>query len=289
MLNPRFTPVRAWLALAFCCALAGCASSDQYQLATGEVPAAQRLGYQAVEPTAELVVESVIVCKGPGSWKQDARWDEYIVRVTNRTQKLLRIEAALLVDFQGKAQATGWDPWQLESRSTANWQAYRAGGAHLRAGAGAGHLQVEGGDVATADASLGYAGVSHSTSLHDVMPSEFVHDPKTGSITPGSGKDKIMREFARRRLFLPVTMPPGETIEGSLFFPMTPGPQRLVLHGRYDDAPVSLTLPLKPLAALHILPPGEEKNEDGVQRVWNWLQKGWDQAFGSAEKTKKPE
>jgi hypothetical protein len=277
------------VALALGCALASCASSDQYQLAKGEIPAAPRLYYQAVEPTAELVVESVIVCKGPGSWKQDARWDEYVVRVTNRTEKLLRIEAALLVDFQGKAQETGWDPWQLESRSASNWQAYRAGGARLRAGAGAGHLQVEGESIATADASLGYAGISHSTSLHDVMPSEFVHDTKTESIAPGSGKDKIMREFARRRLFLPVTMPPGETIEGSLFFPMTPGPQRLVLRGRYDDAPVILTLALKPLAALHVMPPGEEKNEDSVQRVWSWLQKSWDQAFGSSEKAKKAE
>ncbi|HET7534998.1 MAG TPA: hypothetical protein VFJ90_00990, partial [Candidatus Didemnitutus sp.] len=206
--------------------------------------------------------------------------DEYQVRVTNLSQQLLRIESAMLVDFQGQAQPTGWDPWQLEKQSATNWDVYRAGGTQLRAGAGAADLKSGAGSVVSTDAAL------RGAALHDVVPAEFVHGSKTEPAAPGGEKDKVAREFARRRLFLPVTMPPGGMIEGSLFFPMTPGPQRLVLRGRYGDSPVVLTLELQPMAALHLKPPGEPGDEEYAKRFWSWLQKSWDSAFSSAPTAK---
>lgn len=255
-------------------------------MTTGDVTPPPRLDYRAVEPTAKLTLETVIAAKGPGSWKQDARWDEYVVQVTNRTQQLLRIESAVLVDFQGQAQPVGWDPWQLEKQSDINWEIYRAGGTELRAGAGAQNLNAENGTIAVADASLNNPETSRNASQHDFVPAKFVHDGKAEPVAPGSGKEKVVREFARRRLFLPVTLPPGGTLEGSLFFPMTPGPQRLVLHGRYGATAVELALGLEPLASLHFRPPGEPKEDDSMQRLWTWLQKNWDQTFKPSTKAK---
>jgi hypothetical protein len=68
-------------------------------------------------------------------------------------------------------------------------------------------------------------------------------------------KHKIDAEFARRRLALPLTLAPGQTVQGSLFFRITPGPHRLALHGRAADQPCDVTLPLTPLAGLHLAPP----------------------------------
>lgn len=49
-------------------------------------------------------------------------------------------------------------------------------------------------------------------------------------------KVKVQNEFQRRRLALPYELPAGESASGSLFFPMTPGPQRLIMRG-HDGEP----------------------------------------------------
>jgi hypothetical protein len=67
----------------------------------------------------------------------------------------------------------------------------------------------------------------------------------------------VQQEFTRRRLALPRTLGPGETVTGSLFFPMTPGPQRLILKTQSGEGPRELTLELKPLADLHLKPAGK--------------------------------
>jgi hypothetical protein len=275
------------VALLLSLAWAGCTTTaPQPRLAKAETLPPPRLDIQAVEPTAQLTLETVIAGKGPGSWKSDARWDEYVVRVTNRTQHLLRVESATLVDFQGQGQPMGWDPWQLERQTDTNWEVYRAGGNQLRAGAGADHLQGATGSIAATDAALRNAEISRSASLQSVVPVDVVPEVGAAPTPQEEEKGRVVREFARRRLFLPVTLPPGGSIEGSLFFPMTPGPQRLVLNGRYGDTPVVLTLELDPLASLHFKPPGEPKEDDSMQRLWSWLQKGWDQTFGAPAKTK---
>lgn len=64
-------------------------------------------------------------------------------------------------------------------------------------------------------------------------------------------KHEIEREFARRRVALPLTLAPGEPHAGSFFFPMTVGPQALRLEWtKGPDHQVSL-LPLPMLAGMH--------------------------------------
>jgi len=68
-------------------------------------------------------------------------------------------------------------------------------------------------------------------------------------------KHKVEAEFARRRLALPATIPPGGTAQGSLFFRITPAPRQLVLSGRSGDEPRDLLFDLSPLAGLHLRQP----------------------------------
>ncbi len=52
---------------------------------------------------------------------------------------------------------------------------------------------------------------------------------------------------------------PGASAQGSLFFPMTPGPRRLTLRSYAGEARLEVTLELKPLAGLHLAPKPAKK------------------------------
>lgn len=235
--------------------LAGCVTSKKYRMAKPDTPPVRALDWQVSAASADLTLQSVIVFKGPGSWKREARWDEYAVGITNRGTGPLVIEAAELVDLLGVPREWGTDPWRLEKLSYTNWEKYGKTGLKLAAGAGAVMLYA-GAVVAT---SLGgilapTAAAGGGVALLNIIPVVAVVDITAVAIMNSQNKKKVVAEFNRRRLPLPLTLAPGETAAGSLFFPMTPGPQKLVLRGRNGEEPVELALDLKPLSGLHLKP-----------------------------------
>jgi len=70
-----------------------------------------------------------------------------------------------------------------------------------------------------------------------------------------SSRHSIEREFARRRLVLPVVLVPGQLVQGSLFFRISPGPKRLTLKCRIDDEPRDVVIDLAPISGLHLKSP----------------------------------
>ena len=244
---------RAFLLVAVSLLLSGCVTSTKYKMAKDNTPPPQPLGWTVAASPAELTLATVIVFKGPGSWKREARWDEYVVRITNRGDKPLTIDSATLVDVLGQPQLPGYDPWQLEKLSRTNWEKYGKTGLKLFAGAGAVALYV-GASYAAATSSLmaGPGAAAGGAAALTVIPLIAVIDIGVVAIMNHNNKVAVQTEFARRRLKLPLTISPGSNAEGSLFFPMTPGPQRLVVKGRSGDTPFELVLDLKPLAGLHL-------------------------------------
>ncbi len=243
--------------LAFAPILTGCVTRG-YKLAPKNVPAATALNLPAAQPAAEGTLHTVIVYKGPGSWKREAYWDEYVVSVANRGAVSLTISAAILHSAAGEPVTPGDNPWELEKFSKRWWQsnAARQGGTYLALGAGA----TVGGMVALADAMGAVcaggacAGASTAASVGAVA---FVALPAVALGTAWAnvhGKHQIEAEFARRRLVLPANLPPGETAQGSLFFRVTPAPRRLVLACRAGDEAPQLDFDLAPLAHLHLKP-----------------------------------
>jgi hypothetical protein len=262
VINPLFArpgiPLRLALAGALF-AFTGCAF-DKYRLAKDNTPPAGILDWKATVPSAELTVQSVIVFKGPGSWKSEARWDEYVVQVANHGDLSVTIASVTLTDLQGNPQFPGADPWKLEKLSSTNWDKYGSTGLNLLAGAGTvavfagapaaipGGPQITGGTaVAIVAGTAAYA-----------IPYFFAIPIIAVPVANHSNKNAVEAEFDRRRLKLPLTIAPGATARGSLFFPMTPGPQRLTLKGKSGETPLELVLELKPLAGLH-LKPAEKK------------------------------
>jgi hypothetical protein len=224
--------------------LTGCVTAKKYKMAKEDTPPAAVLNYGAATPALELKLVTVIVYDGPGSWKQRALWDEYVVSLTNRSDGPLSVESAALVDLLGVEQMPGADPWKLEQLSETNWRKYgRVGQFVLGVGAFAGVTELS---------VIGYGitgGVA--SGVFFVMPAVLLVDIATVGVLNHRNKAKVQKEFDRRRLSLPLRLASGAMVQGSFFFPMTPGPQRLILKGRAVEAPLELVLDLAPLAGLH--------------------------------------
>lgn len=235
--------------------LGGCVTSKKYRLAKADTPPAVALDLGVPDGTRQLRLESVIVFKGPGSWKREARWDEYVIAVVNPGPEPLVIIAAGLEDLTGVMQAPGAEPWALERLSYTNWDRYGKTGLKLLAGAGA--VAVYGGAVAaTAMGSIlaGAGTAGGAGAVLAVIPVVAVVDIAAVAVMNRNNRRKVEAEFARRRLELPCTVAPGETRQGSLFFPMVPSPRRLELRGEAGGEPVGFDLTLEALAALHLKP-----------------------------------
>jgi hypothetical protein len=70
-------------------------------------------------------------------------------------------------------------------------------------------------------------------------------------------KSAIRKEFERRRFHLPLTLGPGESRIGSLFFPMIPNPKALSIKWSGDSSEGDATLALDFLEGLHV--PDQQK------------------------------
>ena len=227
--------------------LSGCATSTKYRMARADTPPAVPLNFTTEVSTLEFTLATVIVYQGPGSWKQDALWDEYVVGLTNRRPVPLAVESVMLIDPLGEKQAPGTDPWALERLSEANWEKYARVG-----------MYVLGAGAAGQTLGLGlYAyvfGGGAAAGLLVAVPVALIVNVSVVAVKNRRNKGKVHAEFDRRRLRLPLELAPGATVEGSLFFPIVPGPQRLILQGKEGDAPLELVLDLQPLAGLHLKP-----------------------------------
>jgi len=234
-------------AIAIAWALSGCAAT-RYQRAARDTPPPVLLKLAAVQTPAELALRSVIVYDGPGSWKREALWDEYVVTIHDRGQQPLTIDAAALVDFAGTSRAPGADPWKLEKESQTIEQRYQRAGVAMARGAlprvflmGTGAAAGTTGGVATAAAAAAAAASLVALPVYYVVILGVDHAIKTTATA----------EFTRRRLVLPLTIAPGELRTGSLFFPMAPNPQSLALRWSSGAAHGDMELTLEALHGIH--------------------------------------
>ncbi len=234
--------------------LPGCVSK-RYQSASKKTPPAVPLALSAQQPPLTAALNTVIVFHGPGSWKREAYWDEYVVTILNQGQGPVTVDSAVLHSSVIVAQTPGSDPWALEKQSHKILKDQTLG-RQLAAGAGielavlgveAGALAVGGLAVATGSA----AAVAGATVMVVALPVFVIGTGVRAFTAPHA----IHKEFDRRRLALPLVLQPGEMRQGSLFFPITPGPQQLELVCQGDGKTLSLDIDLAPLKNLHFSQP----------------------------------
>lgn len=252
--------------------LTGCVSS-KYKLAARDAPAAVALALESAPasvtgpaaPAIGATVTAVIVYRGPGSWKRDAYWDEYVLTVSNRSETPLVVESAMLTDLRGHAVAAGDKPWELEKQSRTYEERFASTtGEVLKLGGGAAGTTAAGmlggaaiGAMIGNGVAAGAWAIGPPMWVAGAAVAGMVAVPVYAGATiyrNVSSKRAIEAEFQRRRLALPVSLAPMKEAGGSLFFRVSPGPQRLTLQCRAGADTHEVSIDLAPLAALHLRP-----------------------------------
>jgi hypothetical protein len=235
------------------CCQGGCVAT-KYKLAKKNTPPVQLLNI-AFPPSAPLqpTLAALIIYGGPGSWKREALWDEYVVTLENSGERSVTIDSASLDDSAGTAYAAGNDPWALEKQSKKLEKQYRDRGEAFMRAAGPGVLIV-GAGAATISAAAGGAAFVSSGMVGAAVATVFVLPVYYITVVGINHHNKkaVVAEFKRRRLPLPLTLAPGETRTGSVFYPMVRNPSSLELRWTSEPASAQAALPLDFLKGLHV-------------------------------------
>ncbi len=206
----------------------------------------------------EAALNAVITYNGPGSWKRDAFWDEYVVTLHNPGVRALTISAAGLTDLTGAVRTPGDNPWKLEKESKTLEEKYQAAGIAFARYTVPGVLIVGGASaIAVAGSSgwlAGYAAIGGAAvGAVVVLPVYY------GTVLTINHFDKVRmeKEFARRRIALPISLAAGESRTGSFFFPMVPSPRSLGVHWSDESGSADAILALDFLNDLHLARPAK--------------------------------
>ena len=246
----------AFIILIFISSLTGCVSA-KYEMAGESASPPVPLNLRAEAHSVEAEINTVIILGGPGSWKREAYWDEYILSITNRGDHPVDLTTATLIDFQGNPVMSGDNPWELQEQSKAWVENYNSGTSGIIIKVGATSLiagAVFGGAVASAASSIGFA-VTLAVMVPVVLVASVVMSPIIGVgtvIRNVNHKHSIEDEFKRRRLVLPATIRPEQITQGSLFFRITPGPKQVTLRFTGVEPGFDVSVDLTPLSGLHI-------------------------------------
>ena len=98
------------------CLLAGCVSA-KYKRADKNAAPPVPLNMSFPPSALEASLYTEISDGGPGSWKREAFWDEYVVKVRNDGDRALIVTSVMLTDYEGVPRPAGSDPWALEKES----------------------------------------------------------------------------------------------------------------------------------------------------------------------------
>jgi hypothetical protein len=230
------------------CLVTACVSS-KYQRAVKSTPPIQPLNVKFPPSTLDTSLYSEISDGGPGSWKREAFWDEYVMIMHNDGDQALNITSATLMDYESAVRPAGSDPWALERESKTLEKRYRDAGIAFSRMAAPRVIASAAEPTVVASAGIGTAGAATAATLTAVAL------PVYGVTIFGinmHNKAAIKKEFNRRRMQLPLTLGPGETRAGSFFFPMVPNPRSLTVCWNSSAGEGETTLELPFLQGLHV-------------------------------------
>ena len=256
----------AWLA-------AGCQSSPSLVKA-GTVKPVTPLELKAGTDGIELTVAGLIYYNSPGSWMKRAYWDEYVVRLDNHRPEAVMIDTIVLGDVLDWTVAPGVDPWAMETTGRMHEQylykllapAVAGKFARLRPPAASGNPKAP---ASAASVAVDFAGATGAAAAGLALATSPV---AAGAVFWGAplvivaatpvvlvdqvffapkNRQLVLNEFNRRRLAWPIRLEPGASVSGSVFFPLTPGPEKLSVRGQSGEGALEVTLELTGLEGLH--------------------------------------
>lgn len=172
----------------------------------------------------EALLNTVITYNGPGSWKRDAFWDEFVVTLRNPGNQHLIVVSADLTGYAHMVSSAHVEPWALEKESKTLEQQYKDDRIAFVRYTAPGVLILGAGAVAVASTGYivtwGAAGVGAGAGAAAAAATVVALPLYYGVVLSINHHNKVAMEaeFNRRRLNLPLILGPGETRTGSFFF-----------------------------------------------------------------------
>lgn len=224
----------------------------------------------SADANIEANLDWVIVRDGPGTWAKNADWDEYLLRVSNHSDRTISIlELAVVDSLQTRIESLPGRK-QLVKGSKATARRYRDSGVKVKAGRGATTMLVAGTavtavGVASASAigaSALASGAATAGSAGAVAGGLVLLGPAiaVGGIARGINNSAVNTEIEQRQTTLPLDVRPGEEAPLDLFFPLAPSPVMVELVYA-DDSGLRHTVRIDTTTALrglHFAEMGQE-------------------------------
>jgi len=192
----------------------------------------------------ETILDWVIVRDGPGTWAKNADWDEYLLRVDNRSDQPIKVMQLTVVDSLDTRIEPQPGRKQLVKNSKQTARRYKDSGIKVKAGRGVGTILVAGAAVtaigvgaATAVATTSLmSGAAAAGSAGAAAGGLLLLGPAlaVGGIVRGVNNSKVNNEIELRQTLLPLEIPAGEKQGLTAFFPLAPSPN--VVELIYVDA-----------------------------------------------------
>lgn len=113
--TPRILPTLAIL-LNLVLLSTGCVS-NRYRKSPRDTPPPQLLNMRFASAPLEGPLASLITYNGPGSWKRNVFWDEYVVTLHNPGGEPLTVSSIMLIDYAGTSRTPGNNAWALKKQS----------------------------------------------------------------------------------------------------------------------------------------------------------------------------
>ncbi len=214
--------------------LAGCGGSKV--LKEPEPHEVAQLLAVASDQHLSVTLDWVIVRDGPGTWAKNAFWDEYLLRVSNRSGSPIQLTELIVIDSLDTRIAVQSSRKHLVKGSRKTARRYKETGIKVRAGSGRGTMGVAaataGGAVIGAGAGAGtIAGAAGGAAVVGALVLAPVL--AVGSIVRGVNHSKVNTQIAQRQTLLPLDVPAGDELMLDLFFPLAPSPGSIELA--YSD------------------------------------------------------
>lgn len=257
----RELPMLVVVALFASLVLAGCASTTKRDQ---PIPPGNAGVIASAEDSRIAVgLDAVIVRNGPGSWAENATWDEYVLSVRTTSGEPVEITGVALVDALGSGVAPRTSRSELTAASEARARKYQDSGITVDQGVGASTLFAAGGATLAGSAAVGVGALAVGTSVAATTTAATAAAAGAVVVAPalvvaGAAtavqEHKVDHEIKQRATSMPLSLA-GDSPNAQLkvFFPLAPAPQRMLINYRDTHGQHTLVVDTRAaLAGLHL-------------------------------------
>jgi hypothetical protein len=211
------------------CLISGCGGTKMLK-ETQPVQTTQSLAASS-DDRVEAILDWVIVRDGPGTWARNADWDEYLLRVSNRSDQPIEVVQLTVIDSLDTRIEPQLGRKKLVKNSKRTARRYKDSGIKVKAGQGVGSMLVAGAAVTVigvgAASAVAYGSLVGGTAGAGAAAGGLLllgPALAVGGIVRGVNNSKVNNEIELRQTTLPLEIPASGEIGLDVFFPLAPSP-----------------------------------------------------------------